>query len=100
MTEQAKKVIIISKKTNDQMSEALREKLEAMGVEVEIKHKAPEVLALAKDMNLEMAAEAHKITKLLDEEIEIKINKKHVPKKLGNVSKAKYKKIRGKRYGR
>lgn len=116
MSEQKKKVILVSNKVNEKITDELRLRLEAQGIEVEVKDKETmtkeevqeiEVVFKCKEPTLSeisdemvrMAAENVKIS-----EDPIKYNnkkpKKYVPKKIGEETEAKVKNVRGKRYGR
>lgn len=116
MNEQKKKVILVSNKVNEKITNELRARLEAHGIEVEIKDKrsmtkeeAKEIEDMFKckeptlsEINDEIASMAAENVKILDAPI-IQCNekpKKYAPKKIGNISKAKFKQTRGKRYGR
>ena len=115
MSEQKKKVILVSNKVNEKITDKLRERLEAHGIEVEIKDKESmtkeeiqeiEVMFKSKEatlseLNNEMIRMAAENVEILDDPVEYnKKPKKYVPKKIGEESKAKVKNVRGKRYGR
>lgn len=100
MTEKNKKVIIVSKKTNEKISEALREKLEAEGVEVVVEYEPNELVEnLEKIVELPIVNRAE-LPDLFLENMNQKSLKKYVPNKIGRENKAKFVKIKGKRYGR
>ena len=100
MIEKNKKVIIVSKKTNEKISEALREKLEAEGVEVVVEYEPHELVEnLEKIIELPIVNRAE-LPDLFLEDLTEKKTKRPAPKKIGNPSKAKIKQVRGKRYGR
>ena len=104
MSEEKIKVIFVSEKTNVKIPDQLRAKLDEMGVEVEIAQKATiereptegELIEMMKDALREQVLPEGYI-KQQDENF---VPKKYVPKKMGKISKAKVKNIRGKRYGR
>jgi glycine cleavage system pyridoxal-binding protein P len=115
MSEQKKKVIIVSNKVNEKITDELRARLEAHGIDVEVKDKETmtkeeaqeiEVMFKCKEPSLsavsdEMIRMAAENAEILDDPVEYnKKPKKYVPKKIGEESKAKVKNIRGKRYGR
>ena len=113
MSEQKKKVILVSNKVNEKITDKLRERLEAHGIEVEIKDKESmtkeeiqeiEVMFKSKEatlseLNDEMIRIAAENVEIFDVPMEYdnKRQKKYVPKKIGDESKAKVKNIRGKR---
>ena len=116
MNEQEKRVILVSNKVNEKITNELRARLEAHGIEVEVKdkesltkeeakeieymfkHKEPTLSEICGEMTI-MAAEN---VKILDTSVEYcnGKQKKYAPKKIGNECKAKAKNLRGKRYGR
>ena len=103
MNEEKRKVIFVSEKTDVKIPDQLRAKLDEMGVEVEIAQKATirepteeELIEMMKDALREPVLPEGYI-KQQDENF---VPKKYVPKKMGKISKAKVKDIRGKRYGR
>ena len=115
MSEQKKKVILVSSKVNEKITDELRARLEAHGIDVEVKDKesmtkeeAQEIEVMFKckepslsDLNDEMIRVAAENVEILDVPVEYnKKPKKYVPKKIGDESKAKTKNSRGKRYVR
>ena len=93
MIEKNKKVIIVSKKTNEKISEALREKLEAEGVEVVVEYEPNELVEnLEKIVELPIVNRAE-LPDLFLENINQKSLKKYVPNKIGRENKAKFVKI-------
>ena len=116
MSEQKKKVILVSNKVNEKITDELRLRLEAQGIEVEVKDKesmtkeeVQEIEAVFKckeptlsEINDEMVRMVTENIKIFEDPIKYnnKKPKKYVPKKIGEESKAKVKNVRGKRYGR
>ena len=108
MIEQHKKVIIVSNKTNEKISDELRASLIAQGIEVVIKNKESMTIKEAVELGLVHVLYEVPVSEVFDsmlredaEKIEYdKKQNKYVPKKIGNESKAKIKHVRGKRYGR
>ncbi len=116
MSEQKKKVILVSNKVNEKITDELRLRLEAQGIEVEVKDKETmtkeelqEIEAVFKckeptlsEINDEMVRMAAENVKISEDSMKYdnKKTKKYVPKKIGEENKAKVKNVRGKRYGR
>ena len=120
MNEEKIKVIFVSEKTDVKIPDQLRAKLDEMGVEVEIAQKATierepteeELIEMMTDVLrepteeelIEMMKDALREPVLpegyIKQQDENFVPKKYVPKKIGKISKAKVKDIRGKRYGR
>jgi phage terminase large subunit-like protein len=120
MSEQKKKVIIVSNKVNEKITDELRLRLEAQGIKVEVKDKesmtkeeVQEIEVVFKCKEPTLAEINDKMVRMVIENVKIiedpikynnknnnKKPKKYVPKKIGEESKAKVKNVRGKRYGR
>lgn len=112
MGEQKKKVVLVSSKVNEKIAYELRARLNAQGIEVEIKdeesltkEEAQEIEDMCKKTTLsEVIDKMIKIDAenvgILEDPIKNKKIKKYMPKKIGNESKAKVKNVRGRRYGR
>ena len=113
MSEQKKKVILVSSKVNEKITDELRARLEAHGIDVEVKDKksmtkeeAQEIEVMCKKPTLsevvdEMIRTDAENVGILEDPVEYnKKPKKYVPKKIGDESKAKTKNSRGKRYVR
>ena len=104
MNEEKIKVIFVSEKTDVKIPDQLRAKLDEMGVEVEIAQKATIEREPTEEELIEMMKDALREPVLpegyIKQQDENFVPKKYVPKKMGKISKAKVKDIRGKRYGR
>ena len=104
MSEEKIKVIFVSEKTNVKIPDQLRAKLDEMGVEVEIAQKDTIEREPTEGELIEMMKDALREPVLpegyIKQQDENFVPKKYVPKKMGKISKAKVKNIRGKRYGR
>lgn len=104
MNEKKRKVIFVSEKTDVKIPDQLRAKLDEMGVEVEIAQKATIEREPTEEELIEMMKDALREPVLpegyIEQQDENFVPKKYVPKKMGKISKAKVKDIRGKRYGR
>ena len=104
MSEEKRKVIFVSEKIDAKIPDQLRAKLDEMGVEVEIVQKAPVAMDLVDEIFVETMKETLKMEVLLEEDLKKQDEKskseRYVPKRIGDVSKAKIKNVRGKRYGR
>ena len=104
MNEEKIKVIFVSEKTDVKIPDQLRAKLDEMGVEVEIAQKATIEREPTEEELIEMMKDALREPVLpegyIKQQDENFVPKKYVPKKIGKISKAKVKDIRGKRYGR
>ena len=140
MSEQKKKVILVSEGVYDKITDELLAKLAENDVEIGIKKKEPVVIEIGEKGPLKIPAENAKsletpilkednaeivllekapivmelrgedLLKMMEEHIEIidptieyedkPKKKKYVQKRIGDVSKAKIKNVRGKRYGR
>lgn len=102
LNKHGKKVMEISLDTAGKISGKLLDRLEnEYGIEVVVieEEKAPTITDLAEKMTLELVNHAVKLEEVFDENFDNKV-KHRVPKKIGSPCKAKYNKIRGKRYGR
>lgn len=121
MSEQKKKVIFVSNKVNEKIAEELRVRLEAQGIEVEVKdresmtkeeiqeievvleYKEPMLSESYDDMLLkagEKVRVSNDMMKYDNKKQNEYASKKRVPRKIGKECKEKVKNIRGKRYGR
>lgn len=130
MSEQKKKVILVSEMVYDKITDELRAEVMSHDIEIRVLEKEPvvielrgeetrkmglleednaEIIVLEKaplvmELNgedlLEMAAEHIKIIDPTIEYEDKPKKKKYVPKKIGNERKPKIKNVRGKRYGR
>lgn len=116
MSEQKKKVILVSNKVNEKITDELRLRLEAQGIEVEVKDKefmtkeeVQELEAVFKckeptlsEINDEMVRMVAENVKISEDPIKYnnKKPKKYVPKKIGEERKKEIKIVRGKRYVR
>ena len=128
MSEQNKKIIYVSKETDEKITDKLRAEILSHEIELRVLEKEPLVIGLSGEKSREMMLEEEKaeivvlkepivmelrgeeLLKMATEHIEIidptieyenkPKKKKYVPKKMGNELKAKIKNVRGKRYGR
>lgn len=130
MSENNKKIIYVSKETDEKITDGLRAEVMSHGIEIRVLEKEPVVIGLrgeetrkmglleednAEIIVLEqepivMELRGVELLKMAAEHIEIidptieyenkPKKKKYVPKKMGNELKAKIKNVRGKRYGR
>ena len=130
MSERNKKVIYVSKETDEKITDGLRAEVMSHDIEIRVLEKEPVVIELRgeetremrllKEDNAEiivleqepivMELRGEELLKMMEEHIEIidptieyedKLKKKkYVQKRIGDVSKAKIKNVRGKRYGR
>ncbi len=130
MSERNKKVIYVSKETDEKITDELRAEIMSHEIEIRVIEKEPLVIGLSgeetrkidvlKEDNPEiivlekepivMELRGEELLKMMEEHIEIidpsieyenkPKKKKYVQKRIGDVSKAKIKNVRGKRYGR
>ena len=130
MSERNKKVICVSKETDEKITDELRAEIMSHEIEIRVIEKEPLVIELSgeetrkmdvlKGDNPEivvlekepivMELRGEELLKMMEEHIEIidpsieyenkPKKKKYVQKRIGDVSKAKIKNVRGKRYGR
>ena len=130
MSERNKKVIYVSKETDEKITDELRAEIMSHEIEIRVIEKEPLVIELSgeetrkmdvlKEYNPEivvlekepivMELRGEELLKMMEEHIEIidpsieyenkPKKKKYVQKRIGDVSKAKIKNVRGKRYGR
>ncbi len=95
-----KKIMEVSLDTAGKISAKLRDRLEnEYGIKVVVieEEKVSTITDLAENMTLELVNHAVKLEEVFDLDDKVK---HRVPKKIGTPCKAKYNKIRGKRYGR
>ncbi len=105
MNRKIKKVIAVKNKTAEKISGKMFLLLAAIGVEIRIKETAPTIVEVAEELNFDLMDKTVKVVDLLEEDKmrqakASRLVKKYAPKKIGDVSMAKFKQIRGKRYGR
>ena len=130
MSERNKKVIYVSKETDEKITDGLRAEVMSHDIEIRVLEKEPVVIelrgeetrkmGLLEEDNAEiivleqepsvMELRGEDLLKMAAERIEIidptkeyedkPKKKKYVQKRIGDVSKAKIKNVRGKRYGR
>ena len=127
MSEQKKKVILVSSKVNEKITDELRAEVMSHGIEIRVlgeplviglsgeksremmlEEKKAEIVVLKEPIVMELRGEdllkmAAEHIEIIDPTIEYKDKpkkKKYVQKRIGDVSKAKIKNVRGKRYGR
>ena len=130
MSERNKKVIYVSKETDEKITDELRAEIMSHEIEIRViekeslvielsgeearkmdvlKEDNPEIVVLEKEP-IVMELRGEELLKMAAEHIEIidptieyedkPKKKKYVQKRIGDVSKAKIKNVRGKRYGR